>query len=283
MQRLRFINAVGAELLFDNFAPYVLWKVDGLGLPDITRIATQAAGQQGETLHAALLEPRILTLTAHVHGVGGLSQLYELRRQLNAVCNPLLGLGELVYENDYGKWRIRALVYSEDYAPRIRSIQTLTVKFRCPSPFWRKDEQDTVSMAYVDGGFRFPFQTPCSFGMLGYAAVVFIESDTDTPFHVWIDGGAVNPRLTLDNTGEYIEIQRFIPSNKRLYINTDTEFLEVSIVDAKGKKENAYGYLSPGSTLFKLKPGRNRFTFASEDENKRVKIRIGYEQIFVGV
>jgi len=35
MQRLKYINPMGAEVEFNSAAPYVFWKVTGLSLPPV--------------------------------------------------------------------------------------------------------------------------------------------------------------------------------------------------------------------------------------------------------
>ena len=288
MQRMRYQNAQGAEIVFDFAAPYIFWKISGIELPPVDPIGTQASGQHGYTLHSILLSSRIVRLTGHVHGVSGIPAMYEARKRLNAVCNPLLGLGTLVYENDAGAWQISAFCAGNPYAEKIKEIQTLDVTFECPSPFWQNTVQDAVLLAYVEGGLEFPLVTPGEFGTLGYQALIDNDSDALTPLEFYIDGGSTNPVITNTTTGEFIKLSKNLLPSDKLYINTDPEHVEVSLITIdpytnKEKRENAYGYLTFDSVPFQLVPGRNELIFRSDDENKQVRIRIYFHKRFVGV
>ena len=122
---------MGHEIEFHNYPPYIFWEIRGLDIPELTEIPTQASGQHGYTLHNILVDGRTVRLSCHIHGPDGIPQMYEMRRKLNAVLNPLLGVGELVYTNDYGSWRIHAYTSANPYARKRRNIQTLDVSFRC--------------------------------------------------------------------------------------------------------------------------------------------------------
>ncbi len=290
MQQLKFINSRGAEVDFDLGAPYIFWKVEGLEFPGVETVASQAAGQNGYTLHEILLEPRTVRIFGHVHGRGndGVKAMYEARKKLNAVCNPLFGVGKLVYQNDFGTWWIPAFCGSEAYTVKIKEISTIVMNFECPSPFWLSDEATEIALAYVEGGLEFPLKTPGFFGSLGYRAVIDNDGDADIPLEITLGGGSVNPTITNKTTGEYICVERELLKDDKLYINTDPEKLEVSLirVDPETNQEvktNAYGHLSVGSSLLRIPAGVNDLIFHTDDENKRVKIRIRYYKRYVGV
>ena len=288
MQRLKFINARGIEILFDNSPPNIFWKIQGLELPNVAVVSSQSSGQNGYTLHDLLLDERIIRLSCHVHGVEGAREMYEKRRELNYVCNPLLGLGTLIYTNDYGSWRIQAFCRSNVYSNKRRNIQTLEVSFECPEVFWLSEEPIQLGLAYVDGGLEFPLVTPNFFGTLGYRLNINNDGDAVAPLEFYIDGGALNPVITNTATGEFIKLSRQLKYYDKLYINTDPEKMEVSLVTIdpdtnEPVSTNAYGYLTDDSTLFKLRQGPNEIIFHSDDENKQVRIRIIFSKRYAGV
>ena len=288
MQRLRFINARGAEISFDNHAPFVFWKIQGIEMPPTFSISTQASGQHGYTPHELLLEQRTVRLSAHIHGTDGVRRMYELRKSLNEVCNPLLGIGTLVYENDNGIWQIGAFCRGNPYAGKTHGVQTLDLTFECPLPFWLSRELSEAKLAYVDGGLEFPIITPNNFGTLGYQVHIDNDGDAPAPLEFFIDGGALNPIIINETTGEFIRLSRHVRLRDTLYINTDPEALEVSLITIDPEtnlpqRDNAYGYISVDSTLFRLVPGINMLKFTSDDENKQVRIRILFRKRYVGV
>ena len=74
-------------------------------MPPTFSISTQASVQHGYTPRELLLEQRTVRLSAHINGVDGVRRMYELRKSLNEICNPLLGAGALIYENSNGIWQ----------------------------------------------------------------------------------------------------------------------------------------------------------------------------------
>lgn len=288
MQRLKFVNSRGYEIVFDNFPPFIFWKIDGLSIPPLETIFTQASTQNGYTLHDILLNARVVHATCHVHGVDGKKMMFEKRRELNYVCNPGLDLGTLIYTNDYGAWQIPAFCRENPYAGKIQSVQTLDISFECPQPFLMSADPIQFYLAYIEGGLEFPLETPTEFGLFGYRVDINNNGDANTPIEMYIDGGSLNPIIKNETTGEFIKLAKQLNFYDRLYINTDPENLTVSLItiDPETNQEvttNAYGYLTDDSVLFKLIPGENAITFHSDDDNEKVRIRGIFYKLFVGV
>ena len=286
LQQLSFTNANGDTVAFDNAAPYVFWKISGLEPPPLSVIKTQAPGQHGYSLEDLLLESRVVKLSGHVHArPDGLALLYNLRRRLAAVCNPLLGPGTLTYANDAGAYTTPAFCQSAAYGARLKSLQSLDITFECPGAFWLSAQQ-SVTLAYIHGTLRFPVWTPQPMGLYGYRAVAQNAGDVPAPLEFFIDGGSVNPVITNVTTGEFIKLARHVEPWNSLYINTDT--LEVSLISIdpatnQPVRANAYGYLSLDSALFKLAPGRNVLAFESDDKSKDISVVIKYANRYVAV
>jgi len=288
MQRLIFTNARGVSVSFDSIPPYILWKVDGTGVPAVTTIQTRTVGQNGYTFHGNLLESREIRVTGFIIGRDGLNVFFKLRKALAAACNPLLGLGELQYVNDSGTWKIAAFVSDAPFEEKTANAQSIRIAFECPSPFWKSVDVSVIQLAYIAGGMSFPIRTPNSFGVLGYKAIIDNDSDVETPVEILMDGGSLNPVILNQTTGHFIKLAKQVHFGEQLYINTDPEFLEVSLIfiDPESNqrvKQNAYGYITHDSTLFRLAHGENRLTFRSEDENKAVRLTISFYKRYVGV
>jgi hypothetical protein len=236
-----------------------------------------------------LIDGRTVRLTGHVHGNNGVKHMYEMRRQLNSVCNPMLGLGEMIYTNDNGSYRVMAYVNNNTYARKTKEFQTLDVSFRCPGGFLESAEQGQFFLAYIEGGLEFPLVTPAEFGMFGYRVEINNDGDDIMPVEMTMDGGGLNPVIQNQSTGAVIRIKKQVHYYEQLYINTDPENREVhhiSIDTATNEPNrlNAYGYLSDDSELFLLAPGINVITFNSDDEeNKRVRIRGSFRKRYIGV
>ena len=295
MQNLIFQSSKGDIINFTNYAPFVFVEIKGLGSPEIQTTYNQAPAQYGYTLENMLIDERQITFTCHVHGKVEnrqiLKKLFEFRRELIRVLNPLSGLGTLVYSNDNGSYQIKAFLknYSELEKYNGVALQTINLVFECPNPFFESIEQDGAFLNYVEGGLQFPLVTPTDFGVFGYYVEIDNDGDVSTPIEMIMDGGSTNPIVKNEATGEFIKVAKPLQTYEKLYINTDPENIEVSIIridSATNKeiRENAYGYLTYDSTLFMLKQGINELTFSSDDEeNKRVRIKIYYRKRWIGV
>lgn len=290
MQRLTYKNPLGKELTFKLEDPYVIWKVDGLGITDMEPISTQSVGQDGYTLHDLLSEPRTIKVTGHViDSKGSVRQMYAERRRMNSILSPALGMGLITYTNDALTVMIKGYVKSIDYGDKDHFVHTITINFECPYPYFEDTQKYTHSLAYVEGGLQFPLITPNKFGILDYRVVIENTGDISAPIQMTVHGGsttATNPKITNVTTGEFILINKVFASNETIYIDTDPEksIVEITRDDGDSKTtENAYGYLSTNSSLFSLVPGENEILFESEDENKNVRITIIQTNYRVGV
>ncbi|MDE6181746.1 MAG: phage tail family protein, partial [Eubacteriales bacterium] len=188
-------------------------------------------------------------------------------------------------------YQIKAFLknYSELEKYNGASLQTINLIFECPSPFFESIEQNGAFLNYVEGGLQFPLVTPTDFGVFGYYTAIDNDGDVSTPIEMIMDGGSKNPVVKNETTGEFIKVEKPLEVFEKLYINTDPENIEVSIirkdtVTNQEVRENAYGYLTYDSTLFKLKQGLNELTFSSDDEeNKKIRIKIYYRKRWIGV
>ena len=287
MQLLKFINARGEEIVFDSGAPYVFWRIKGLESPPVNPVYTQAMEQHGYTLHELLMESRTITVTGHIHGPEGVREMYKLRRALNRICNPLNGVGTLVYQNDAGVYHIDAFCRGTPYETKIQNVQTLSLVFECPQVFFTTERANEAALAYVEGGLCFPLITPGFFGTIGYQVTIDNDGDYQTPMEIFIGGGAINPKVINETTGAFVQVEKHIQAHEQLYINTDTEHNEVSLltVDEHSQpvKVNAYSYLSDDSDLFMLPQGENLLSFRTDDNNTHIRIRLLFRKRFVGV
>lgn len=284
MQKIILENPQGETTEFINRPPYIFWTLEGVHLPSSEIVRSTAPGQDGYSFQGVRLLERPLTLACHVHGTGGMADFYTLRRELMRRLCPAIGLSKLTYGNDAGTWYIYAIVKSITPQERVRNIQTLSVELECPDPYWHSLKESSFRMLYVDGGFSFPYSFPVQFGLRGYRQTIHNDCNCMLPMEIRISGGAVNPYIKNTSTGEYIKIRKEIPTGKTLYINTDFESPEVSILDSLNVVEtNAFGYMTADSSLFRLSPGENALEFDSEDNTTTATIIISYYERAAGL
>jgi hypothetical protein len=300
MQALSYRNSAGVSVDFNAAAPFVFWRAEGLSLPTVTPVYTQAPAQHGYTLHNLTIEPRVVRVSLHIHGKAprdsdslyavklkeGIRKMFRLRKDLQSILNPLTA-GELFYQNSAGRFVAPCFLKNVDYGNRLENIQTIELRFECPSPFWLDTEISVIRLAYIEGGMKFPVKLPTFFGTMGYRVEIDNDGAVIVPLEFTIDGGSVDPVIENVTTGQFIKLSKQMTEDEQLYINTDPEQLRVQLITVdpvtnRPVYSNAYGYLSEDSELFSLIPGRNEIRFRSADENKKIRIRITFRKRYIG-
>jgi hypothetical protein len=155
--------------------------------------------------------------------------------------------------------------------------------FECPNPFWRHETNLETRLAYSNGTMTWPLETPSYLGLNTYRVEIDNDGDAESPLEIYLDGGADQPKITNQPTGEYILVERFISADNRLYINTAPGAQEVSVIAPDGAKTDAYSYLSDDSELFRLAVGRNVLTYITADLSHNARLFFYYNKFYAGV
>ena len=171
MQQLIFVQAGGSRydpqtsvcIHARPNAVYVINSPRGLGSVDTALQSAAAAGLNGEYLQGVQLTARTVSDTITVRGKNR-KEMYAARMELIRICNPLRGVGTLIYSNDAGEWEIPAIasVYGEAAERYAKSACKVSVAFKCPDPFWRETHQTTLSLYIYKRGDPFPLQMPAT-------------------------------------------------------------------------------------------------------------------------
>jgi hypothetical protein len=169
------------------------------------------------------------------------------------------------------------------YADKTQNFQTLDVMFECPNPFFRLEENLITRLAYSNGTMTWPLITPSFLGLNTYQVTIDNDGDAPSPVEIYLDGGAIEPKITNKATGEFIKVEQFVSADERLYINTTPGRQEVSIIASDGTKTNAYSYLSDDSDLFRLSIGLNTITYITTDLSHNARLFFYYNKYFAGV
>ena len=293
MRRVYFESTLGT-VDFYNINPYVFWKIDGIGHTGGTTTKVKAIGQHGYTRKNYSPDSRTITLYTHVHSKISVDEMDGLRRELHRILNPNI-TGTFVFETGYKEYVIEAFLSESTYSDKLEymggAIETITLDFECPSPYFRDREKTEVIFGYHDSQYMYALKLATRMGLWAYMHEIDNDGDEFSPVEIWLEGGAENPVFTNHATGEFIKVEKYIDPDKyeRLYINTDPNNIEVSIVTtdaATGEeiREDAYNYLSTDSTLWKLNPGKNVVTLTSDDEdNNRITLKLYFQKGYLGV
>ncbi|OMC86933.1 hypothetical protein BK128_09725 [Viridibacillus sp. FSL H7-0596] len=287
METITFTNSRGETVKFGG-PPFYLQSVTGLG--DVTaQIQSQKSPfQDGSAFLDAVLDDRDIDIIFVI--VADLEQNYgdvsKARSQIARVCNPTLGPGILRYENDYVVRIIEAVashvpIYG-DNGERTKTLQKGMLNFVCNNPFWLDSTTENIKLEDFVAHFRFPFKFPVRFASRGDSRVLMNNGDVPTPIRVEFRGEAVNPKITNVTTGKFIKINRSIPDDYKLVI--DTSFgvkRKVEIIAPDGIAENAMHYMDLDSDFFSLDVGENKFSFITD--SGRPEVYVEYKNRYLSV
>lgn len=283
MQKIKFINSKGESIDIGYQFPFFLNKIEGLGDVESDITSQKSPYQDGSTFISSVLKERPISIEVAV-----LKRNPEYKQILSRVFNPKLGEGTLVYENDNGKWEVKAIsehvpVFPDD-RPRIHQIALIDLF--CPNPYWLTEE-NVDQLVVWEGGLTFPLQLPTTFASLSASKSKLLvnDGDVETPILITFNGPATAP-ITVKNVtaGKYIQINRSLAVGEKIEINTAFGQKKVTKVLADGTRENATHYIKiPGSEFFNLEVGNNLIEYSTGSDYEQAGVSIQWRNRFLAV
>ena len=285
IEKVTYINSRGQTIELSNSRPFLLQSVEGKG--DIgADIQTQKAPyQDGASYVDSLLQMRAIALNVSILADSP-EGLIEQRQLLASVFNPKLGLGKLVYTKGKTEREIQAVaenvpVFGVGKENNGMRFQRTIINLLCPSPFWEDIHSENYKLEDFVGNFRFKFRFPVRFATRGDSRILLNKGDVPTPIVVEFRGAAVNPKITNVTTGEFIRVNRTIPPDYKLILDTSFGNKRVEIVAPDGVVQNAFHYIDLNSTFFSLNVGETKFSFITEGGNPEVYVEYKHRYLSV--
>lgn len=296
MQKLEVINlGLNENLVFNNtggeIEDILLSHIEGLGHPGATSQKSQGVAQDGSNAEDALLDNRVIKADITIR-TKNRESLYELRRKIYRIINPKTynkttgKRGELLlyYTNDYKKYRIYARVEdSVDFNSRFLNHDKTTISFLCVQPYFLDEKGTDIDIKSVSGGLSFTLVLPSHFALVSFYKEIENKGDIEAPIQIEYTGPALNPRVTNETTGEYIQVNMEIAEKEKLVINTAEGQETVNLITPHEIKD-VYNNIDLNSTFFKLIVGKNLIKYSSDAETSKDSVRIiDYSNKYVGV
>lgn len=142
-------------------------------------------------------------------------------------------------------------------------VKTLVMSFAAPEP-WFKIILPYASATFEDGALEFPLSIPEAGVVLSAATYRLTSSNAGDKLAdtvIRFVGGAVQPYVTNEATGESLSVNRTVAADEVLEINSATG--RVDIIDAEGTRHNAFNYLGADDDFIHLMQGDNILTFGA--------------------
>lgn len=218
-------------------------------------------------------------------------KLYELKRKIYRIINPKTynkateKRGELLiyYTNDYKKYRIYGKVEdSAEFNTRKNNRDIANISFYCQDPYWLDEKGQDIEIKSVNSGLKFPLKLSTSFAKVSFFKEIDNKGDTEAPIQIEYIGPALNPRITNETTGEYIQVNMQIDEKEKLVIDTREGKETVNLITPNEIKD-VYNNIDLNSTFFKLIIGKNLIKYSSDIEGAKDKVTIiDYTNKYIG-
>jgi hypothetical protein len=279
---ITFINADDEEF---NISPpnYLLLNFDGFEQGQVEIQSSKAPYQDGETYIDNLFAKKIITLEIALFG-DNQQEVFDRRLIISRIFNSRLGMGKLRLQQVTGS------TYDIDVITKSIQFGSVTSKYHnkaiieliAPNPFWYDPTQVESIMVGFSGGFSFPFSFPFNLGTVGSEIEVANSGNIETPIMIYFYGEVIDPVITNETTDEEIIITQTINDGDILIVNT--AFGEKSaLILSGGEYVNAFEYVDPDSTFWKLAPGSNTIKYTVTSEGANAQCRIYYYHRYSGV
>lgn len=290
MERLIFENALGEQVVFDKRGTYRWTQVEGLGgRVAVFQVAVSPYQDGAMPIGTGYFESIPVSVSFIIHA----DNVYDAIRELNAILNPKLGDGWLIYERDgmvrsMPRVRTRVLPSLPGGSSRGLHHQVSDVVFESYNPYF-VDYSETEAEATTGGLlFQFPLEITenYEFDYINTQGTKVINSgDVDCPVTLVLDGPMSSPLEIINDTlSQKIVISMPLLENERLVITTEIENINVVKTDVvTGEQTVAFEYLDVAETdFFYLAKGENVIRiFAGEAEVEQTLIK--FRQYYVGI
>lgn len=147
MQKLVFTNANGESIDFTDFENFGVVSWEGFSNVGQDVQSQTVPFHDGSVYIDTLLNDRDLSITVAINDNGNIRRRYELRSQLISILNPKMGLGKLVYTNDYLSKQISVATATPVFPTKNldnRGTLKCTISFIANDPYWEDLEEKQI-------------------------------------------------------------------------------------------------------------------------------------------
>jgi len=272
MEKFEFRNAIGGTVTFDYDGSFIIDSYDGLTSAEILPTTIQGYKQNGYKMTNISFGMRAINLNFYVYGTS-MADLYEKRRMLATVFNPLLGYGVLTYTNDYISKSITCIpTITPTPTEKMGNLQIFNLELTAHNPFWYDTDETALKLEGFAGGMVFPLilaSPGITLAEKASSVTIGITGDVPSPIRAEFKGVCVNPKLTLDTTGEYIKVATTMVAGQTLRITTDYGNKAVKLITGT-TETNAFNLIDINTSFFSLPVGTNKITFTGDSGTPEV-------------
>lgn len=288
MKKLKYINKLGVELEFNNFAPFLLLSFTEKG--KVTIYNNKGMNQDGSTYLGNTIDTSSKSMEVAIIAESE-EELINYRNKFNKVFNPKLGEGYLVYTDSIKEIKTRCLVDALPYFTSVNSnVNKCLLTFTACNPFWSEIEELKTDIALWKGDFSFDLEISEDAGIeMGHrepSLIVNVFNDGDVECGIKVHFKAlatvINPSIVNVDTQEFIKINKTMEAGEIIILTTDfgNKRVESSL---NGITTNAFNYVDFQSTFLQLNTGDNLFRYDADENIDNLEVTIYYTPQYLGV
>lgn len=281
MRTLTITSTNGTSITIGKTNPYILQKLEGLGIPNNTSESLKSPNQDGTSYVQTLLESREIELEFGIL-IAGFENQFALREAVCRTLNPKYEL-DILYTYPGGVKRITGHLAGPVAFPKGDDIgyQKAVCTLECNNPFWRDENPTGEILAVSAPAFRFPliFNPEIEFSVILNKTITIVNvGHVPTPINIKFQGPALNPVITNETAGEFMKVNKGLLEGEVLEINTQfgNKYVRIDGV-------NAFGFIDTSSTFFSLQPGDNIITYDADSGSDSAEVILRYSNLYTGV
>jgi Phage tail protein. len=255
-----------------------LWKV----LSEVN--STPAFGTAGSHHNSSRILPRDIQILGTLN-----SRDKATRRQrkdhLVSLFNPMQK-GTLEYIlGDHKRW-IECYVDGEINFTPTELLENFIINLSCLNPFWREDGEQLNSFTETINNWKFPCKIPptgWTFGQIVAVDTIHVENrghySVGMKLVLTANNTIINPKITLENTREFLQINATLQKGDVVEINTGFGQKSILMNGLDG-----WRYLDERSSYFQLALGDNTLTKSMDnpENGDYLDIDVIHENLFMG-
>lgn len=293
MRKITFENSRMQSIIIKD---YVLasteYKMLGLEIDpfETEGITSKGYQQNGVTFKYTQGNPRLVSFTGLIY-CDGFTDAFEQEELLKTIFNPMLGEGTLTYENDAIDRNSIARVVGQPIIPSFKNYtsNTFSVIMQMDDPFFYDIDYTEVELIGVTGGLEFDsptfsFESGTSFTVGDISAssgVITNNGHAPAPLLIEWTGVATDPKLLLEDTGEFILLNGSLTSDQRLIITTGYGNKRVAIETiSTGAIVYDSSIVDDTSTFFSAPIGNSTISFSAVSGGSTSVVTVKLKQLW---
>lgn len=273
--------------------PIKIVTVKGFEAPDYIIHTSSNATTDGTTVTGKKVDERMIDITFAIDDIHN-TEIY--RRDIQKFFNPKYTI-KLRMNWCYSQAQIESEV-DDFYWTEIESMWNYlegNISLKCPYPYWSDLDNFGKNIASITPMFTFPLSfvnftdskdKQLNQLVMGYNTLskeVLLNNKGDVPTGVEVHfiakrGEVKNPKISLLDTGEFIEVIQDMKKNDVIVVNTNSGH--------KGITKNGVNIFKEKnklSSFFQLEIGDNRIEYDAVENYTNLDVRVYYTPKYLGV